>query len=520
MRKFLKDSILEILKTMYEAHKILQKSVGKKEYENAQGLLADCQNTAIQLGELIEGSEGEGIATISYIEEYCEALYEISVNLSEETNGNKIQKQLDKKMLSIESSVKNDIKVKLEIVFMPYKASMWDSLESIWKAADEDPDCDAYVVPIPYYDRKPDHSFGEFHYEGNQYPDYVPVVHYETYNLEQRRPDVIYIHNPYDANNYVTSVDPRFYSDQLKKYTDCLVYVPYYVLHNRISENLACASAVINSDYVFVQNESFVDDYCGYLSNYIPIDTLKQKIISCGSPKIDKIINYEKNMSSYNEQWKEKINGRKVVFFNTNISYLLQKNERFIEELIRVFKIFEKHNENCLLLWREHPLTISTLQSMRPQLLKDYLNLKSYFIKKNIGIIDDKSDAYEAMSISDCYYGSAGSLAVVYGITGKPMLISNYKYDCCSPERKDISLEDFLLSNGKSFLYTERNPNTLELFIENLDKFDENKQQRLDAVHTLIDNYDGTSGEKIHNYIKSHNTINRNELYERYYINR
>ena len=32
---------------------------------------------------------------------------------------------------------------------------MWDSLESVWQAADADPDCDAYVVPIPYYDTPP-----------------------------------------------------------------------------------------------------------------------------------------------------------------------------------------------------------------------------------------------------------------------------------------------------------------------------------------------------------------------------
>ena len=31
-------------------------------------------------------------------------------------------------------------KFKREIVFLPYKASMWDSLESVWKAADEDKD--------------------------------------------------------------------------------------------------------------------------------------------------------------------------------------------------------------------------------------------------------------------------------------------------------------------------------------------------------------------------------------------
>ena len=28
-------------------------------------------------------------------------------------------------------------------------------------------ECDVYVVPIPYYDRNPDRTFGEYHYEGD-----------------------------------------------------------------------------------------------------------------------------------------------------------------------------------------------------------------------------------------------------------------------------------------------------------------------------------------------------------------
>ena len=77
-------------------------------------------------------------------------------------------------------------------------------------------DGETYVVPIPYYDRKPNGALGEFHYEGNDFPDNVPITHYHTYNLAGRKPDVIYIHNPYDKYNTVTSVDPRFYSFELK----------------------------------------------------------------------------------------------------------------------------------------------------------------------------------------------------------------------------------------------------------------------------------------------------------------
>ena len=133
-----------------------------------------------------------------------------NVNGNHHVEGKEIYKSLSQMFHKIENSIQNDIKVRLEAVFLPYKASMWDSLESIWKAADEDPDYDEYVIPIPYYDKKPNGNFEEMHYEGSQYPDYVPVTWYENYDFEKRKPDMIFIHNPYDECNYVTSVHPFF----------------------------------------------------------------------------------------------------------------------------------------------------------------------------------------------------------------------------------------------------------------------------------------------------------------------
>lgn len=43
---------------------------------------------------------------------------------------------------------------------------MWDSLESVWKKAAADERCEAYVVPIPYFDKNPDGSLGQMHYDG------------------------------------------------------------------------------------------------------------------------------------------------------------------------------------------------------------------------------------------------------------------------------------------------------------------------------------------------------------------
>ena len=115
-----------------------------------------------------------------------------------------------------------------KVVFMPYKASMWDSLESVWMAADKDKRCEAVVVPITYYELDSNRNPAKKVNEREGFPEYVPVVNDEEYDLENDRPDIIYIHNPYDDTNLVTRVESRYYSWNLKKYCERLVYIPYY----------------------------------------------------------------------------------------------------------------------------------------------------------------------------------------------------------------------------------------------------------------------------------------------------
>ena len=239
MRRTQKEQVIELLNTLSQAHEEVKKNIEINDIDSSANLLIDCQQCAITLGGIIEQSEGEGFVTVSYLEEYCEIVYQIyeKLSLGQDITAAKAYKLLNQSLIKINNSVTHDIIVRKEAVFLPYKASMWDSLESIWKKLDEDSGWDTYVVPIPYYDKNPDGSFKQMHYEGNEYPDYVPVVDYRKFNLQARHPDTIYIHNPYDDCNFVTSVEPAFYSKVIKNYTDELVYVPYFVLGDIDPEN-------------------------------------------------------------------------------------------------------------------------------------------------------------------------------------------------------------------------------------------------------------------------------------------
>lgn len=461
MRKLQKKQIEDIIKLFDKAHDAIKKAVETDNQENALTLLEQCQDSAIQVGSLIEETEGEGFATIGMLENYCEQVYQAyeCIRQRQTINSGKIYKNLRREMIKIANSVKNDIKAKTVAVFLPYKASMWDSLESIWQAADADPNCDTLVVPIPYYDKNPDGSFNQMHYEGNEYPDYVPIVPWKEYNLAMEHPDMIFIHNPYDEFNLITSVPPAYYSKELRKCTDQLVYIPYFVLEEIEPDNeeavggiehFCAVPAVAYADRVIVQSEKMRQVYINVMSKSMGEDMRKvweEKILGLGSPKIDRVLKTRKDNQDIPQEWLkiiEKPDGswKKIIFYNTSVTALLQHNSEMLDKMEYVFSIFKKNKDEVALLWRPHPLIKATIESMRPQLWKEYDKLVTKYQEEGWGIYDATADVDRAIAISDAYYGDFSSIVQMYKQTGKPIMLQDvlslgagrYKYDIAATE--------------------------------------------------------------------------------------
>ena len=450
MRKLQYDQVMESVGLLRQAHDEIRTLTEKKDYRPAAGLLADCQESAIAVGTLLEQTEGESCPVIPLIEEYCEQLYRFHEELTGEQTGGaagqetfrKMHKRLQQQLTAMENAVKHSVAVRREAVFLPYKASMWDSLESVWKAADADEACDAYVIPIPYYDKNPDGSFGAMHYEGDQYPAYVPVTDWRGYDFAERRPDAVFIHNPYDEFNYVTSVEPFYYAKNLKQYTAMLVYIPYFVL-DEISpdnteavkgmEHFVTVPGVFHADRVIVQSEDMRRIYINVLVETFGRETRdvwEKKILGLGSPKLDRAGGTKKEDLEIPESW-EKIlykpdgSRKKVVFYNNSVSALLQYDEKMIGKMKSVFAVFQEYRDTTALLWRPHPLIEATISSMRPGLWEEYRKIRDDYLEAGWGIYDDTADLERAIVLSDAYYGDPSSVVQLYKKTGKPIMIQN-----------------------------------------------------------------------------------------------
>jgi hypothetical protein len=444
MRRAKKKQAEALIRILEEAQESFRKSLDSGKLLEAMELLEYCQGEAIELGGRIEEAEGEGTEAVALLEEYCEVVYRFHEELAggKGYSASRMYRGLKKLLVRIENEIKYAIKERTEAVFLPYKASMWDSLDSVWRAADADPDCDAYVVPIPYYDKTPDGKIGQIHFEIGEYPKDVPVVDYREYDFEKRRADYIFIHNPYDNNNYITSVLPCFYSTNLKKNTDCLVYIPYFIL-NEIEpemkraaekiEHFCLTPGVLNADKVIVQSEAMRRIYVDVLTRTYGEERRaywEEKILGLGSPKVDMAARIQREDVELPEEWRRAIQKpdggwKKVVLYNTSVSALLKYGERMLEKMRRVFGVFEGKKEDIALVWRPHPLIQATIESMRPRLWEEYQRLVEEYREAGWGIYDDSAELDRALAVSDVYYGDWSSLVELCRKIGKPVMIQD-----------------------------------------------------------------------------------------------
>lgn len=432
MRKREKDRLLEIMDTLADGIQEVRLLLEGFQEEAAVSLLADCQEAAIAVGSAVEEAEGEGTRIVGLLEELCELIYCCADGVSSGRREGMadIGRKIENKYAEARNALVHDIKEKKLAVFLPYKASMWDSLESVWKASKEEDEWISLVMPIPYFNKRPDGTLGEMQYEGGDFPSDVPITDWQQFSLEREQPDLIFIHNPYDQYNYVTTVHPLFYASKIHAYTEKLVYIPYFIHQNdQVTDTYCVLPGIIYADTVVLQSEKVREQYIRYFEEALPELVRKQgkkaveeKFQAWGSPKFDILPGEGEELP---DDWKALLgNGsKKVIFFNTHLSNLMKGNsDRFFQKMEWVFRFFGGR-EDAVLLWRPHPLSLDTAKSMNPEAVRPYLELIERYKEQRIGIYDDSKDLHRAVDLADAYYGDRSSVTELFRQQGKPVMI-------------------------------------------------------------------------------------------------
>lgn len=489
---------------MFEAHLSAKHYVDIDDADNAKQVLTDCQEAALQIGATIEKYEPENEQTIQLLSDYCEIIYQIYSGIDQKCEMDVLFRTADEILKSIEGNLKQNIKVEWNIVFFPYKASMWTSFESIWERAVKDDRCRVSVVVIPYCVFDSNMNPEKWICEDALFPEYVKTIPYNLYDLEKEKPDIAFIHNAYDNGNTLTSVLPYFYTENIKKYADCLVYSPYHTLgmyKGEGSDSFFLNAGSINSDKIVVQSEFVSQLYRKYGYS-------KNKLLVYGSPKVDSIIKNCGTGSKYNRQidmpeaWKDKLHNKSKIFLlNTHWSYFIQGNEYlqqgyfdFAKRYHDMFwKAIQNVSDRCGLIWRPHPLLISAMEQRCPQSLEYVADFISRIENSNFAVIDRNGDYMDAFNCSDALVTTYSSLINEYLVTGKPIHIFQSKPQSKWAERSPIDYRKcyFFFKKDHGLLFSK----FINMVLKGEDPmFDERMEMISSRTYS---NMDGTAGEKI-----------------------
>lgn len=416
MRKKKKEQIISLLQCYREAHSAIRKGIEEGRGEEAISLLVLCQEGMEKIERDTEQEPCGKTEREALFSSYQEALYSCYLSLikTEEENAEPGTSCLDRAeayFSKIEEEIAS-IPVKTLHLFLPYKASMWDSMESVYFAALQDSSCEALVMPITYYEKE-DGKFGKRINERAEFPSEIETID-EGFSLEEAQPDVIYIHNPYDDKNILTSVDPRYYSFHLKDYTENLVYIPYYTTMGKAGFGSLFMPAYHYVHHIVVQSEEH--------KQRLPKE-VQEKARILGSPKLDRALAYSQNPPEIPEDWKRIAGGRKIYYYNTVIEEMLGNPESFLQKMEEVFSLFKENPKYCL-LWRPHPLLESSFFSVDTAYRKRFLELKLRYLTEEIGIYDSSAEPERAVALSSVYLGDeTSSMAALFLAGGKPLFI-------------------------------------------------------------------------------------------------
>lgn len=378
--------------------------------EGMMEVLTTCQNLAIKVGDYIEKSYGNGCYAVKKLEEYCESVYEFTQNQNVDILDYEIE-EIKKEILTLKKGIN-------EVIVIPYRDKYFDGLKSI---IDEYKKIGANVsvMPIPYYVKN---------FSGIITAEYEPiaacenikqmgyaVLNYEEYDLVSKHPNVIVIQNPFDGTNFSTTVAPMFYSEQLKKYCDELIYVSPFDVDitseraRKMCRDFINRPAVIYSDKIVVQNEEIKKLYIESLIEFSGNEyeaIWREKVVVVNSPQ--KLI---------------KENKKKKILYFVSFGVVFAYSKNIIAKMQKSIEILEKYSDKIDWILAIDEAIVDNTSLIEE---KTWNGIKEIIedTNKKVSIVNPQ-EYMKYVNEYDAYFGDSGVLSNMFRFEKKPVMIEN-----------------------------------------------------------------------------------------------
>ena len=435
IKEYLADSV-EII------HEILLNKDSGLSYEDIITYLSELQNNIVSFGTLTESIKGEDCNTVKLLEQYLEVIYKvakyvqkfdegISYEASAESKYAECDEEVKDTFASISDAIDSEIVNRRSVLFLPVKAKHFSSMRMAYEMETATPDTDVYVMPLPYYYKEYDGSFkDEMHIDTEEFiKANIPVTDYSRFDLSLLCPEKIYINSAYDEYNMAVSVDTRFYARNVKKYTEKLIYIPYFKLMEFDRANYPCwynmqyyctVPGVVMADKVYVQSENTRKAYIDKLNEWVG----DEKYTEIWEQKIDV---YNESCEEHSEDELRDAGSKKTIVWFVSAGSLAEFGDRYIEKAYRNLDVFALSKDKLKVLLISEPFLDEMIKTYSDELYKKWIGFIDEFNRSGIGEVVSQVEAksVEALLKANAYYGDPSYICKDFILMKKPVMLQN-----------------------------------------------------------------------------------------------
>ncbi len=254
-------------------------------------VLGSCQDLAVNLGNMAESrlaDKNDIERIVKWLEDYCEFVFHIYCYLSGEDTSisiglDEVREKFSDIENKLEEETDRELKEKVKVLFLCLRSADWHSLHTIWEAAVSDEDTDVKVIAVPYLIKtyKGEVDKDNMIIEDEGYPDEVTLTPYDGYDIQSEHPDIVIYQNAYDEFSDAMTVHPYFYTSNLRKYAEKMVFIPPFVLREvtdrdeRSKYTIGCYinnPGLVYADMAVVQSDGMKDVYTTVLNEMVARD--------------------------------------------------------------------------------------------------------------------------------------------------------------------------------------------------------------------------------------------------------
>ena len=435
MKEYLADSV-EII------HEILLNKDSGLSYEDIITYLSELQNNIVSFGTLTESIKGEDCNTVKLLEQYLEVIYKVAKYVQKFDEGISYEASAESKyaecdegvkdtFASISEAIDSEIVNRRSVLFLPVKAKHFGSMRVAYEMEAATPDTDVYVMPLPYYYKEYDGSFkDEMHIDTEEFiKANIPVTDYSRFDLSLLCPEKIYINSAYDEYNMAVSVDTRFYARNVKKYTEKLIYIPYFKLMEFDRTNYPCwynmqyyctVPGVVMADKVYVQSENTRKAYIDKLNEWVG----DEKYTDIWEQKIDV---YNESCEEHSEDELRDAGSKKTIVWFVSAGSLAEFGDKYIEKAYRNLDVFALSKDKLKVLLISEPFLDEMIKTYSDELYKKWTGFIDEFNKSGVGeVVSQVEDqSVEALLKANAYYGDPSYICKDFIAMKKPVMLQN-----------------------------------------------------------------------------------------------